>query len=107
VDYQTKAGTKRCVLYNKGFKRQIEAAQSMDVLPQYLRYDKANSLSARIKRGICEYCGNSTDNICMHHVRKLKDLKGKTAWEQLMIQKRRKTLAVCPECHAMIHDESN
>jgi hypothetical protein len=39
----------------------------------------------------------------MHHVRKLKDLKGKAAWEQLMISRRRKTMAVCEDCHRKIH----
>ena len=38
----------------------------------------------------------------MHHVRKLKDLKGKSDWEKNMIARRRKTLAVCSKCHAKI-----
>ena len=39
----------------------------------------------------------------MHHVRKLKNLKGKEPWKQFMISRKRKTLAVCVECHRKIH----
>lgn len=44
----------------------------------------------------------------MHHVKKLKDLenngrKDKPEWMKRMIAMRRKTLAVCHECHAKIH----
>ena len=33
----------------------------------------------------------------------LKDLKGKDYWEQLMIARKRKTMAVCHNCHLSIH----
>ncbi|MFR1991872.1 MAG: hypothetical protein ACLS3C_18100 [Oscillospiraceae bacterium] len=39
----------------------------------------------------------------IHHVNKLKNLKGKLPWEVAMIAKRRKTLVVCHNCHVMIH----
>lgn len=39
----------------------------------------------------------------MIHVRKLKDLKGKEAWEKLMIARQRKTIAVCEKCYSKIH----
>ncbi|EXY33578.1 group II intron-encoded LtrA domain protein, partial [Bacteroides fragilis str. 3397 T10] len=39
----------------------------------------------------------------IHHVKKLKDLKGKKPWEIQMIGRRRKTLAVCIPCHKKIH----
>lgn len=39
----------------------------------------------------------------MHHVRKLKDLKGKKRWEKHMIARKRKTIAVCHEYHWKIH----
>lgn len=38
----------------------------------------------------------------MHHVRKLKELRGDTEWERKMIEIRRKSLAVCPECFKVI-----
>jgi len=47
-------------------------------------------------------CG-ATDNLVMHHVRKLGELKGKENWEKLMIARRRKTMAACGSCHQKIH----
>jgi len=104
VDYQTKGGKKQAVYYNKGFKRKLEAMSSeVDFLPQYKKYDKFNSLKNRIKLGLCEMCNERTDDISLHQVKKLKDLKGIKSWERLMIDKRRRTLAVCPKCHSEIH----
>ena len=51
------------------------------------------SLIDRLKAQKCELCG-ATDNLVMHHVRKLGELKGKENWEKLMIARRRKTMAV-------------
>ena len=39
----------------------------------------------------------------IHHVNKVKNLKGKQLWELAMIAKKRKTLAVCKDCHHKIH----
>ena len=39
----------------------------------------------------------------VHHVNKVKNLKGKEPWEVVMIAKRRKTLVVCHDCHQKIH----
>ncbi|MEM5641056.1 hypothetical protein AAHB52_01065 [Bacillus toyonensis] len=39
----------------------------------------------------------------VHHVRKLKDLKGKKKWEEFMIARRRKTLVLCKDCHVKLH----
>lgn len=36
----------------------------------------------------------------MHHVRTLKELKGKNDWERKMLYMHRKTLVVCAECNA-------
>ena len=43
-------------------------------------------------------------DIEMHHVRKLKDLKGKRYWEKFMIARNRKTLALCKKCHYNLHN---
>ena len=52
----------------------------------------------------CELCGKTdAEHYEIHHVRKVKDLKGKELWEQNMIAKRRKTIVVCRECHYKIH----
>ena len=55
----------------------------------------------------CELCG-STDDIEVHHIRKLTDLqvkgrKDKSLWVQNMAARRRKTLIVCRKCHMAIH----
>ena len=55
--------------------------------------------------GVCELCGRTTNEIIMHHVRKLKELKGNTEWERKMIDIRRKSLAVCPECFNVIQNQ--
>jgi len=104
VPYQTKAGMKRCEFYHDGFKRIKEVLMSADTLPEYVRmYTSPNSNAARIKRGVCELCGQKTNDIRMHHVRRLKDLTGDSDWEMLMRKMRRKSLAVCKACHEKIH----
>ena len=104
VPYQTKAGVKRCEFYHDGFKRIKEVLMSADTLPEYVRkYTNPNSNAARIKRGTCELCGQKTNDIRMHHVRRLKDLTGNSDLEMLMRKMRRKSLAVCKTCHEKIH----
>lgn len=103
VNYQTRTGVKRCTFYNDGFKKQvIPNHPAADTLPQYVKYERANSVAGRLKRHVCELCGAEQQEVYMHHVRKLKDLSGESEWEQLMIEKRRKTLAVCKNCYAKI-----
>jgi hypothetical protein len=99
VTYHTKAGEKRCEFYHEGFTQNDKPLfGNVDTLPNYLRYDKPNSLAARIKTGKCENCGGRTDDIHMHHVKRLKDLTGKDGFELLMMKMRRKSLALCPDC---------
>ena len=105
VPYETKAGTKYCEFYHDGFKRIKETLSTPDILPEYSRkYESPNSNAARIKRGVCELCGQKTDDIRMHHVRTLKELTDDSEWERLMRKMRRKTLAVCKACHDEIHN---
>lgn len=104
VEYQTKSGKKQAVYYNKGFERKLETMTAeVSLLPQYQKYDKFNSLRNRIKLGLCELCGKKSNGIALHQVKRMKDLKGNSAWEILMLERRRKTLAVCPDCHSNIH----
>jgi group II intron reverse transcriptase/maturase len=70
-----------------------------------LKYWAATTtLESRLKAKVCELCG-TTQSSCyeIHHVNKVKNLRGKLFWERVMIAKRRKTLAVCKECHYKIH----
>lgn len=68
-----------------------------------------NELIRRLLADQCELCG-STEVINVHHTRKLKDLKRQyegrpdpPKWVIRMIERRRKTLVVCAQCHQAIH----
>jgi hypothetical protein len=64
-------------------------------------------LRQRLLADCYELCG-SRDDVRVHHIRKLADLKQpgrrpKTTWQITMANRRRKTLVVCHECHVAIH----
>jgi group II intron reverse transcriptase/maturase len=66
-----------------------------------------NELIKRLLAERCEMCG-STANLEVHHIRRLADLgrpgrREKPAWIKLMARRKRKTLAVCRNCHTAIH----
>lgn len=105
VNYTNKAGAQRCEFYHAGFTKKDEPAdEDVDILPNFRRYDKTNSLANRLKANICESCSEKTDDIHIHHVKRLKDLTGRTEFELLMMKKRRKSLALCPECFKKAHE---
>jgi group II intron reverse transcriptase/maturase len=72
-----------------------------------MRYSpKRTELIQRLLADECEICG-STEQIEVHHIRKLADLKvqgrkEKPGWMKIMSARRRKTLVVCRECHKAI-----
>lgn len=105
VAYTTRQGTKTTTFYRDGYKRKDFATKFDNVseLPQFSKYAKTNTLKQRVERHTCELCQKDCRNLEIHQVKKLKDLKGNTEWVLLMRQKRRKTLVVCPDCHALIH----
>lgn len=104
IRYTTRKGEQKIKLfYNASFKRRTDVSQfSCDELPNVIMNNATTSLVDRLKANVCEICG-STDNLEMHHVRKLKDVAHKQPWEILMHARRRKTLAVCNTCHKKIH----
>jgi group II intron reverse transcriptase/maturase len=64
-------------------------------------------LLQRVLADACEACG-STENVEVHHVRKLADLNRRNGrpppdWVRLMASRRRKTLVLCRVCHDNIH----
>ena len=61
-----------------------------------------SELETRLLARKCELCG-SEDQIQVHHIRKLADLKNQSRWEKVMVARRRKTLVVCQDCHHRIH----
>ena len=105
VRYKTKNGEEKVRLfYNQGFKRQKTSGRpDCDNLPNTDFRLGTTSLMDRLKAGKCEICGATDAPIEIHHVRKLKNLKGKKYWERFMISRNRKTLAVCFDCHRKIH----
>ena len=105
VRFKTKDGQERVrVFYNEGFKRKTVArTAACDNQPDDRKFMSDTSLMDRLKARKCEYCGAENVPLEMHHVRKLKNLEGKTFWERLMIARKRKTLAVCRDCHVKIH----
>jgi group II intron reverse transcriptase/maturase len=67
-----------------------------------------SELIQRLLAEQCELCG-SHENIEVHHIRKLSDLKvagrkEKPLWKKRMAAIRRKTLIVCKACHNAIHN---
>lgn len=105
VKYQTKAGEKIMHFYEGGFKK-VDTADTdpeVDTVPKMFRNNNPTSLMARLKAKHCEWCGAENVEIEIHHVRRLKDLKGKKRWERLMIARKRKTLALCKACHDSLH----
>lgn len=96
---------KRLCSTTGGFERKLTPSilSDVDVLPAYKKYDRINGLRDRIKKGICELCGKEAGTVELHQVKRLKDLTGAEPWEAMMLKRRRKTLAVCPGCHKVIH----
>lgn len=105
VKYKNSKGIEKTRLfYNQGFKRQKERLfANEDNIIDGIKYLSSTSLIDRLKANKCEICGKENTSIEIHHVRKLKDLKGKNYWEKLMIARKRKTLALCLECHRKLH----
>jgi hypothetical protein len=106
VTYETKKGEKKSTLYSQGFKRdtKVNVKSDVDLLPNEQKNRGETSLIDRLKAKTCEWCGKTDVPLEMHHVRKLKDLKGKKQWEKEMIGRRRKTMALCHTCHWDLHN---
>lgn len=60
-------------------------------------------LTRRLLANQCEWCGSQSGQMEVHHVRKLGNLKGREIWEQQLIQRQRKTMVLCEECHTQLH----
>lgn len=103
VPYETKMGSKRRYFANyadcKGKGSATDYISNAAVVYGYA----VNTLENRLKAKVCELCGTTESNHYeVHHINKLKNLKGKERWEIAMIAKHRKTLVVCRDCHRSI-----
>ena len=103
VKYEQKGVIKSRTFYKTSFKRRTTAFNgSCDIEPYSIADVSRTNLTDRLKAEKCELCG-ATGKLIMHHVRNLKDLKGKESWERLMSARKRKTIALCPSCHKLRH----
>lgn len=105
VQYTVKGGkVKERTFYNYGTKRKKPSCYSdVDDTPNLMIYTSITSLIDRLKANKCEFCGDTNCELEMHHINKLKNISGKNQWEKLMLARRRKTIAVCKQCHNKIH----
>ena len=96
VKYEQKGVIKSRTFYKTSFKRRTTAFNgSCDIEPYSIADVSRTNLTDRLKAEKCELCG-ATGKLIMHHVRNLKDLKGKESWKRLMSARKRKTIALCP-----------
>jgi group II intron reverse transcriptase/maturase len=105
VRYETKEGTKIAYFTEQRMEKNSEVKQqSVDIVENTIVYGGRTSLINRLMAETCEWCGAKGVPLEMHHVNKLKDLEGKKRWEQHMIARRRKTIAMCVSCHHNLHN---
>jgi hypothetical protein len=81
--------------------------QIFDDPPQRAFSNNRTELVSRLLADECELCG-SCEDVEVHHVRALKDLKKRgrremPLWKQRLCAFKRKTLVLCRKCHAAIH----
>ena len=103
VKYEQQGVIKSRTFYKTSFKRRTTAFNgSCDIEPYSIADVSRTNLTDRLKAEKCELCG-ATGKLIMHHVRNLKDLKGKESWKRLMSARKRPTIALCPSCHRLRH----
>lgn len=103
IPYETKKGMK--YMYFASYA-DCKGKRFTDIIPQLAKNysHDVTTMESRLKAKTCEMCGcTDSERYEIHHVNKVKNLKGKTKWEQVMIAKRRKTIVVCHKCHMTIH----
>jgi len=103
IPYETRSGLKRrCFAKYSECKKDSNLTDSISNELNMYR-GSVTTLECRLKAKICELCGTTKGKFEIHHVNKVKNLKGKKEWERIMIAKRRKTMVVCKNCHYKIH----
>lgn len=103
ISYKTKKG----IRYSKfaDFMKCKKATDFDEVIKDYavIHATTRTTFEDRLSAEVCELCGKTGVPLELHHVNKVKNLRGKDFWEIMMIAKKRKTIAVCKECHHRIH----
>lgn len=104
IKYKVKSGEEKILTWKKALK--YEPNPKFAVVDQTVFIQNGllgrTELEARLRADKCEWCGSS-DNIQIHHVKKLSDLKGKNKYEINMISRKRKTMLLCKKCHMDLH----
>ena len=101
IPYHTKSGNKKLyfVKYQNCKETTKMVTDKISLVPLYYQVN-TSSLDQKLKANKCELCGSTTsDKYEIHHINKVKNLKGKQLWEKVMLAKKRKTLVVCWNCH--------
>lgn len=104
IPYETKSGRKR--MYFAKYQDCKAGLRMSDIKPttatKYVRY--SGNFEERLKANSCQLCGiENAKYYEIHHVNKVKNLKGKELWERIMITQNRKTIILCRDCHKKIH----
>ncbi len=79
-----------------------------DAFPNTFKYSSRTEFEKRLLANQCEACGTTEGQMEVHHIRKLKDLKKKKNLkylERIMIERNRKTLVLCYDCHHKHHEK--
>lgn len=110
IRYNTKTGQNTMMYFNDSLKKVNKPlGECSDTFGQIF---SGGQLMKRIDANVCELCGAETDDLQIHHVRKLKDVmkkyrkhgKSVPSWVRTMSVIKRKTLVVCHDCHVKIHN---
>ena len=87
----------------RSLKARVEAQLGCALTAAHGAYPPGVPLSdVRAVQHVIEATGMDCTGLEIHQARRLKDLSGELEWERIMLQRRRKTLAVCSKCHAKI-----
>jgi len=108
VFYKTKTEDNKIrFFYNQGYakKENPQNDANIDKIPNTVMYTGKTELERRISAKKCEMCGAENVPFEIHHIHKIKDLKGKETWEKVMISRQRKTLVLCTKCRSNIHSQ--
>jgi len=104
IPYETKRESKRCYFADYTVCRKAKNPSDTMANETVIHSQSRTTFESRLKAKKCELCGNTeAEHYEVHHVHKVKDLKGKELWERAMIAKRRKTIVLCRGCHHKIH----
>jgi hypothetical protein len=105
MPYEAENGEKRCCFAKYSGCEGVSSASDAIESASAVHRSNRTSFESRLAAKICELRG--TDNAAhyeIHHVSKAKSLRSKAHWEQALIAKRRKAMALCRECRHSIHN---